>query len=681
MLKWLRLVGILCAFTLVVSACGLFGGDEETSTDPVEDEETGTDEEPAGVSIVDAELSVRAEADPVLVNGDELTAGSSQGATPGDVIEVAAPGAAFLTAESVFEIEAIRGATVTVPELTTETLDVKLAVGHVFVSLQPDANTAISIDAGERQFITRTPDAEFALCQAPDGASCLAVIRGEVEWFEDGVASEVYSAGEASFAARGNVPDPPRCADELAIGEMQRSLRGEDFSGALANIVETWDLCEEDGLEAVGPAIPSAARMEHVVLDEIVVGSPDVDEDDVNLVAEKTLDGSADFYIEPLTATNGEFRTWLVNTAGDDADLWRQYAPQDWIDRAPGGAATQASFADGTADDAVRGVTFETAMAFCAAQAKRLPSEIEWELAATEEILEDLVDEAQDWVTDYQDYGPAPEDVGDRQVLRGNDGVLTADPYFRVFAVSEVDATAIREHARVRCAADEVAVGGQTFDTVLVEDDFNSLGWPENTGEVFELDYHPENYHLDLKGQHAQGAVARQLPEPLNDGRIDVDLFIERNNTGSGSGDFRFGVLLGTVDELYTFTLQPDNAARDRFTACLLPLGPELEAELDLAATLTPDSSGVYGEAALEEGHYGDGCDGAAEVAEVPVSSIDSPVRLSIVLTGGSTELWVDSTLVESTGVFSSLDVYGFYSQLYHRDRSHIHYDDLLISG
>jgi hypothetical protein len=670
----------LSVFALIVSSCGIFGGGDTVAEDTTVDGESGTTEV-SGVAVTDARLTISADRDSVTVNGDTLDAGSFQEAVAGDLVEVDVTGNAIVTADSVFEIEALRSAKVTLPELTDGTLDVGLEVGHVFVQLDPDANTSIKIDAGERQFITRSPDAEFALCQAPDGASCLAVLRGQVEWFEDGVSSELYDAGEASFAARGNVPDPPRCADQLAIGEMQRSLRGEDFTGALANIVATWEPCgDDDGLAAVGPALPSAARLEHVVLPEIVVGSPDVDSDSDNLVAERTIDGSADFYIEPLTATNGEFRTWLVNTAGDDADAWRRYAPQDWIDRAPGGAVTQAIYAEGTADDAVAGVAYGTAVDFCAAQAKRLPTEVEWELAAVNEVLEDVVDDGQDWVSNWEDYGPGPEGEN-RQVLRGADAVLTADPYFRVFALDEADATAARQRARVRCAADEVAIGGQVFEDVIFQDDFNSLDWPQITDEIFELDYHPENYHLDLTEEHGQAAVVRPVPEPLTDGRIDIDLFIERNNTGSGTGLFRFGALLGTVGQLHTFTLQPDNFAGDRFLACLMPLGPELDEALDLeSGALTPESTGVYASVDIGEGHYGQDCVDAETSQEVIVPTIDSPVRLSMVLTGGQLELWVNDTLVEETSSFYSLDVYGFYTQLYHRPRSHIHFDDLIIS-
>ncbi|MDH3679395.1 MAG: formylglycine-generating enzyme family protein [Acidimicrobiia bacterium] len=683
-MKWLRLFSLLIAGVLVASACGVIGGDEAGEAD--EADEGGGEEidaVEADVSIANARLTVRSERDSVTVNGDQLASGTFQDGAPGDVIEVDAAGSATIAAESVFEIEALRGANVTIPELSSSPLDVGLAVGHVFVRLDPAANASLVIDAGDRKFITRSPDASFALCQAPNGASCLAVLSGQVEWNEDGVASEIYNAGEASFAAQGNAPDPPRCADQAAIGEMQRSLRGQDFAGTLADIVGTWDQCtESDELVEQVASLPSAARMEHVVLPEIVIGSSDVDADTQSSIAEKTLDGSADYYIEPLAVTNGEFRSWLATTAGDDPDLWRQYAPQDWLDRAPNNAATQASYADGTADESVKGVAFDTAVAYCAAQAKELPTEVQWELAAVNEIIRDVEDEAQDWVSDWESYGPGPDDSEGRQVLRGANGVLAADPYFRVFAPIAADATAARQNARIRCAAAEVAVGGPTFANEVLRDDFNGLGWPTVDGEVFELDYHPDNYHLDLTEDHGQGTVVRALAEPIANGRIDVDLFIERNNTGVSAGDFRFGTVFGTADELRLLTIQPDNFAGDRFLACVVPMGADLVAELALENRgLTADDAGHYASVVVLEGQSFDDCRDAETSQEVAVTSIDSPVQLTIVVKDGQEETWVNEVLVNSGPAPGPIDTYGFYSEIFHRDRTHIHYDNLVITS
>ncbi len=650
------------------------GDGDGTPIEGVENVEDGT------IAIGGARLTVRSERDPVAVNGSPLATGTVQDATPGDVVSVETDGVAVITAESVVEIEALRGASLTVPELSTP-ITVDLEFGHLFVELNPAAQATVTVDVGERQFTTRSADASFAVCQAPDGASCLAVLRGEVEWFEDGVGSEVYRTGQSSFAARGAAPDPPRCADELAVGEMRQALGGEEFTGALADIVATWDQCDPSDLSVSTVELPSAARMAHVVAPEIVIGSPDIAENTDNNIARRTVDGSADYYIEPLAVTNAEFRTWLVTSAGDDTDLWSQRAPQDWIDRAPGGAATQAIYAEGTADEAVQGITFSTASDFCSAQAKRLPTEIEWELAAANGVLEDLADEAQDWVTDWEEYGPGPDDAGDRQVLRGTDGLLAADQYFRTFAVTDAEATAARQFARIRCAADEVAIGGQAFSTIAFEDDFTSLDWPTVTEDFFELDYHPENYHLDLTTQHGQAAVLRQLEQPVDIGRIDVDLFIERNNTGSDTGNHRFGLVVGNADELFTLTVQPDQFTANSFVACLLPMGPELSAELALDENApSPSDPYRFGGVELAEGHYGEDCIEAARLAEVRVATIDSPLRLSLVLGETGLEAWVNDTLVDASASISAIDTVGFYSQLYHRPRAHIHLDDLIVA-
>ncbi|MEM8924008.1 MAG: SUMF1/EgtB/PvdO family nonheme iron enzyme [Actinomycetota bacterium] len=667
---------VMIAALLVLSACS--SGDD--GEDQVAEGDGDEVVEGPSIDIAAAELQIRAERNTVTVNGSDIDEGLVQTGASGDQIVVDQEGTAIITAVSVFEIEALRSADVTIPDMSADVLDVPLAVGHVFVRLNPEADAELVIDAGERQFITRSPDAEFALCQAPNGASCLAVINGEVEWSEDGVASEVYSAGQASFAARGNAPEPPRCADQGAIGAMRRELRSTDFEGALASIVDTWEPCDgETEPEIMEVALPSAARMERVVADTITVGSPDAAEDSEDLVAQKTIDGSADFYIEPLTVTNSEFRTWVATAAGDDADLWRSYAPADWIDRAPGGAATQAIYEQGTADEAVLGVDYATAEAFCASQAKRLATEVEWELAATAGIVEDLNDERQDWVTDWAAYGPGPDDAEGRQVLRGAGPTLAADPYYRVFAVADAEATAARRYARIRCAADEVAVGGRSFENEIFRDDFNALGWPIMDEETHELDYHPENYHLDLTERHRQLAVVQGLVEPISEGRYDVDLFIERNNTGVDQGGYRFGTVLGSSDELLTLTIQPDEFAGDRFTACVLPMQAELFAELNLDSPVYADPEGRWASVVFES-HYGEDCVDAETSVDVPVTSIDNPVRLSLVMSGGDMEAWVNDVLVDTVSSPSGVDTYGFFSQIYHRPRTHIHYDDAILT-
>jgi hypothetical protein len=632
--------------------------------------------------LANAELTIVAQRDTVSVAGEQLRGGAVVEGAPGDLIEVDQTGAATLTAEAAFEIEALRGATLTVPDFSVAPATVDLEAGHLILRLSPDIDE-LTIDTGARQFVTRARGTELALCQGGDGASCLVVIAGEVDWIEDGVASETYTAGRATFAAPGDAPLPTRCFGAEQLDTMRTQLRGTEFSGVLAEIVDTWPTCTDDSTDLRADAtIPSAARMEHVLLDEQVLGSPDADGDTANVLALHTVAQPVDYYIEPRATTNVELRIWLANTAGDDPALWEQLAPAEWLDRAPGGAATQAAYADGTADQTATGVSFDTAKAFCEAQNKRLATETEWELAATNGILEDLQDEAQDWVTDWEAYGPGPGDAAGRQVLRGNDGVLGVNTYYRVFAPTDATATAAHRHARIRCAASEVALGGRTFEEVVFEDDFNGFGWPLQEDDPFELDYHPDAYHLDVHQDHSQGAVVRTLAEPLDEGRVDTDLFIERTNTSDSGGAYRFGVVFGRNDDLYTLTVQPDEFSGQRFTACVFTIDPLLAADLDLQASpLDPTSEGRAGAYGVDrQDHHGQDCVDAERQVEVPVSSIDDPVRLSVVLDDGRLETWVNDVEIPTSVGLSNIGVYGFFSQTYERTRTHIHYDDLLIT-
>lgn len=675
------MIGVLSvALAAVMGLTGCASGDGGGATGDT----TAVSSTEAGISIAGAALSVSADRDAVTVNSEPLGAGEARKVAPGDAVTVDQAGTALLSAEAVFEVEALRNAQLTVPEMPAAgPVVVPLAAGHVFVRLNPAANATVVIDAGERQFTTKSADAEFALCQAPDGASCLAVLQGTVEWKEDGVATELYQGGQATFAPRGNAPLPTRCADEAALGAMQRTLRGVDFGGALADIVNDWEACP--GQEEAAPAaatLPSAAGMEHVTTATITVGSPSATADGPNLLAPRTLDGSADYYIEPVTVTNALFRAWIVRAAGDDADAWRRLAPADWLERAPGGAATQSTYADGTADQPVKGVTWATAGEYCTSQGKRLPTEVEWELAAVGDVLTDLADESQDWVDKWDAYGPGPTDATGRQVLRGANGTLKADPYYRVFAPDTEQATAARLYARIRCAADQVAVGGRTFPTVIAQDDFNGLGWPTTKDNGFELGYHPENYHLDVSKAHAQLAVVRAVEKPLTEGRVDVAAFIERNNTGTSTGEHRFGLVTGSKEQLYVLSVQPDEKGRTAFTACFTPMEPAMVDGLGLTAeALSASNAGRFATVGPDTVDYNRDCKETTDPKTVTVTSIDSPLELSVVLADGRIEAWVNEVLVATVDKAPAIGFYGFASQNYNRTRSHTHIDQVTISG
>ena len=679
-----RLVAVAAAVVAIMTA----GSVATVSALREQGVEVGTDDSTtswrdAPISIVDAELSVSVDRDVVTVNGEAVHPGNARMVVPGDTVAVDKSGSALVLATEVFEVEALRNAEVTVPDLSQGSpVTVSLITGDVFVRLNPAAQVTLVVDTGDRQFTTKSPDAEFALCQTSDGESCLVVIQGSVEWKEDGVATEVYQGGQATSAPRAAAPLPTRCADATAIGDMQSAMRGLDFGGSLGDILASWNACP--GQDEVAPAsvvLPSAAGMAHVTAATVTVGSPSVTADTPNVSVAHTQDGSADFYIEPVTVTNALFRAWIVRVAGDDAVAWRRLAPTDWLERAAGDAATQATYADGTADQPVQGVRYATASEYCASQGKRLPTEVEWELATANGVLVDLADEAQDWVTNWEAYGPGPPDATGRQVLRGVDGALKADPYYRTFAPDSPEATTARTYARIRCAADQVATGGRAFPTVITQDDFSAIEWPTTNDNGFELGYHPEAYHLDVSNEHSQLAVVRALTEPLTVGRIDIDAYIERINTGISTGEHRFGLVVGGKEQLFALSVQPDEKGRTTFLACLTQIEPAVAEKLNLAQdALSPSNVGRYATLGRDNTDYDRDCSEAAQSTTVEVTTIDSPIRLSFVQSEGQAEVWVNEVLVTTMDKLPAIEIYGFMSQNYNRTRSHVHIDQVTVS-
>ena len=180
--------------------------------------------------------------------------------------------------------------------------------------------------------------------------------------------------------------------------------------------------------------------------------------------------------------------------------------------------------------------------------------------------------------------------------------------------------------------------------------------------------------------------MVKAIPEGLKTGRIDTDLFVERNNTGTGDGKVS---LRGRLRPRRR-ALHPDaptgrihRASASRLASCRS--AEELaEAELELADS--PLEATGHGAASRSvgpnENHLRRGLLSTRTLRSTcPLTNIDSPVRLTVVSSDGKIEAWVNDVLVESSVNVGQIDIYGFVSQTYHRPRSHIHFDDLLISA
>jgi formylglycine-generating enzyme required for sulfatase activity len=328
-------------------------------------------------------------------------------------------------------------------------------------------------------------------------------------------------------------------------------------------------------LAPVGKA--SEQNMVQVPAGQYAVGA-DQPERDSSETKRMTQDVQA-YWIDVHEVTNREFGLFIDSQGGTPP------APASW----QGGRMP----AD-KPQNPVQGVSFDLARAYCSALGKRLPSEVEWEVAAkggtdraypwgdnvadvplptddsTYEVgsvagnvspfgVFDMVGNAWEWVGDSYDPRVKPEE----RVLRGG-----ANGYLRKNSVRlPVDPTGSNalKIAGFRCAATEtdptvapLAFGKVEVPTtpvtptteplppnVLLLDNFKdpTSGWVESSGDTGRYGYHPnEYYHLESKGPgHDVIAIAPSAPEPNKPVRLNTEAFVDPNNTDP-SGSFDFGL-------------------------------------------------------------------------------------------------------------------------------------------
>ncbi len=261
----------------------------------------------------------------------------------------------------------------------------------------------------------------------------------------------------------------------------------------------------------------------------------------------------ASFYLDRTEVTNADFYDFV--SATHEQTPWRKgiYEP-------------------GTESQPVQGVWWSLARAYCQAVGKRLPSEMEWELAAAGEQLQpystgdavpnellgaklgevgsvaannrngvfDLSGNAPEWVSDTYDLALQSQNPTARFVKGGGNGFVRANTE-RDIALDEFDG---KDFVGFRCAADQNGVANagrkyQSYDppsraptakpgddeggVVVVRDDFSSnrYSWP--TIEQLETEgrragRHPlHEYHIEItrNDQHMQVMYSLRQPTSL----------------------------------------------------------------------------------------------------------------------------------------------------------------------
>lgn len=632
----------------------------------------------------------------VLLNGAEAAAGNPIDVDPGDTVVVEG-GLGLVEYSNVLELEMFISTNVVLPD--PDDLIVRLKSGHLHVTLDQDVEGSLVVDLGERTLTTTEPGTEFVVCQAPEGATCVYVVEGGLQWEGDGDPA-LYGAGEGTFARPGEPPESPNCPPAASFSRWMSGSRNGTSRQSLSDYVGQWaqQPCDETsepvdtgttttvaaGLEPqpTDPAAttttmpdtaaaepPSGVGMAHVVIAAPSIGT-DVDSDSPHYIAPRNLEGPIEFYVDMTATTNADFRRWLASFAGDDPALWIEYAPDGWLDKAPGGAATQATYPEGSGDEAVRGVRWQAAANYCESQSKRLPTEIEWELAAVGDHLVDRAAAPQDWVAEPEAYGELPE--GDR-VLRGTDPALDVDLYYRLYLEDRPEATVARANAGVRCAADEVAEGTAepaAGGDVVYSDDFvdESAAWPKSDTEGFTVGYHgPDDYHVESSEPHQSVIVLR--------GGVFDEVIIETEVSvlkTEGVGNFRYGLAVGSRDQgLLLLTVQP-SAGGNELDWCVQmvseALANTLRASGDAFASFAPGDTVV--------GHEGEVCSGLAG-GTAAVTAEDNTLRVELFPAGATVLL--DGAVLESVDVPIAVEEYGFFVQTYHMDRAHIHYGSITV--
>ncbi len=663
------LAALAVAFALLIVAAACGSADEGQSSDPSTIEGSEAVERSLGAKL-------RATLDGVSIDGTALPAGETKTVEFGQQITLDKGARGLLTIGDQYELELFLESNMHLVSVEPLQIVAELEAGHIRTSAADGADTQFRLETPNAILTTLQDKTEFTVCQAPTGLTCLNVLSGEVEW-ESAGESKIFEAGISSFADLDRPPGPEVCVpEEEYLQWLDGARRNQDVGDLGALVTRFVDTGCGIG-EYTGDKIPTGVGMVSLSADEPEIGTDDPGDDHYR--ARATLDEPVHVFLDEQAISNQQFRAWLVSAAGDEANRWRELAPDSWIRDAPAGAVTQATYAAGADDEPVVGIRPMAAEGYCGFTDKRLPTEIEWELAAVSGLLQD-VGEIQEWVSGWDEYGPGVEEPA--RVLRGATDLLEPDLYYRFILVDEADHTVARARAGFRCAADEVRdppsatpVSGE----IVYSDDFCSFDkdWPLVVGDGFDIGYHlPCFYHLESSEQHGTVAVVTGSDSmvPIT---IETDVLIR--NTAESNGNFRYGLMTGSAGAGYlVFTVQPAREG-DRFFLdwCVQP-------SVDALVEALERSGERYAGYAPAEGspdrHAGETCSDGLASGRAEVESLDKST-LTMRTADDSVTLAIDGEDVGEAPVPMPTGDVGMLVQTYHMPLAHLHFDRLVVTG
>lgn len=273
------------------------------------------------------------------------------------------------------------------------------------------------------------------------------------------------------------------------------------------------------------------------------------------------------FWIDQFEVNNAAYAAFVESTGAPTPSYWRAEDIPNELGNHP-----------------VRGLEWSLAEAYCRWVNKRLPTEIEWEVAArgphgfaypwgdqaTAVQLPssgtyavgahpanrspfgayDMAGNVWEWVD--QPYLPTAES---ERVLRGGANNFPNDMLERL--IGDPSASAMIADAGFRCAADEVQI--QIDSTLLLTDEFADIqsGWFQARAPVQEYfyGYHPTDYyHVQVSAPEDCLAVRHQLE--LDDFVAEVDIYQAAAQTEAG--DYRHGLMIREgAGDYYAFLISP----------------------------------------------------------------------------------------------------------------------------
>ena len=314
-----RILVAFCCFVLLATAC--------TTTDTTTTSTTDTTQPATGTLIVHGGT--------VELNGLAVPPGTTVDVQAGDKLQAKNGGLATLQLQQQqVKLELFKGSDLRVPDTTKSPIVIPFNSGHLQVSVSPGAGR-VQLQTADRTLAVE--GTSFVVCQAGTGTTCLFVIEGSVDW-SDPRGDMRYNAGEGTFATAEQGPQSARCdVDDTVEQWLDTALAGQQNPSLTATVD---DLSEGSCAEA---GLPSAEGMAQVAIEDPEIGT-DKSADQPDVYRERALiDGPIVFFVDKQAVSNGDFRSWVVSVAQNDAEEWKRLVPNSWLDGFEGVETTHVS--------------------------------------------------------------------------------------------------------------------------------------------------------------------------------------------------------------------------------------------------------------------------------------------------------------------------------------------------